>query len=225
MKSVLCFLVAIVVFISHAPAQNMSQSNYTFTEAWVWEYQNIRSEEGQVIIYRNPLTQEWLLTPDAYGKTDEMTLWYLIKPNGEVIQASKDPEHNKNIIYTQHHLYPTRNDQFPKTWVKGKLQKSFGSEQSLRIFQGQEYTFKHPRVSETSQYFVSKMEYDMSLICQFVNLRQKAQMPIEFPIELPNNYIFLSEHTQKVGGYTTSTIFKGIQHVEYTIQIPQVTTK
>lgn len=190
-----------------------------FTEKWTWAYTNIKGEKNEMILYRSPLTQEWMIPKSSLESKDETLYWIIIKADGEVIQANKAAGKGIKLTYTHHKLFPVKNNSFAKTWTKDSKTKAFDSpKQPIYNFQGIGYNITFPRVSNKAYSYVSQTNIDFNLLTHFNDLNStNAKLPIQFSRDIPYNYIHLSEELYMVGDYTTSFEFLGVEEAEIAV--------
>lgn len=189
-----CLVCLLCFGLGEAYAQTTSVN---FTEIWVWEFENSNGSKGEMAIYREPKLNYWLLTPDDanFRDKDEMTLWFLLKPNGEVIQAFQDAEMD-NLEVTKHQLPLKKITKLPKSWKPCGDEKTFGNtEYGFPLFSGKEYKIRYEKSNEKTSLFVGHSDADFSILALFNELNIDAKLPIQFPKNIPKNTITLSEHT------------------------------
>ncbi len=195
-KHLILFSLIIFLFLHVACAQQQSTS-ISFSEIWVWEYEDTKGNKREMAIYREPKLNYWLLTPDDanFRDKDEMTLWFILKPNGEVIQAFQDAEMN-NLAVIKHQLSLKKITKLPKSWKPSGNVKSFGNtEYGFSTFSGKEYKIKYEKSDEKTSLFIGRSNADFSILALFNELNIEAKLPIQFPKNIPKNNITLLEHT------------------------------
>lgn len=199
--------------------------NLNFSEVWVWEYTDSKGKKIEMAIYREPILNYWLLTTEAYWQTDEMSLWFILNPNGEVLQAYQDGESNSSKRLMKHSLYPDKNTVLPNNWKATGITKSFG-DVSLGFpkFIGEEYNVSYDKTNEQSVFFLTPTKADFSTLYLFNGLDIDAKLPIRFPKDIPSNYVVLSEET-KFSNVSELYRFKYISHTDYHINISEYNLK
>lgn len=196
-----------------------------FSEVWVWEYTDTEGKKAEMAVYREPKLNYWLLTTEAYGQTDEMTLWFILKPNGEVLQAYQDGEGNSAKKLIKHRLYPDKKKLLPNHWKATGNTKTFG-DTSLGFpkFIGEEYNVSYGKTNEQSVFFLATTKADFSTLYLFNDLDIDAKLPFRFPKDIPSNYLVLSEETI-FSSVSELYRFKYISHTEYYINISEYDLK
>lgn len=201
-----------------------SNSKFNFTEVWVWGYSDSQGKKGEMAIYREPKLNYWLLTPDDAGfrETDEMSLWFILKPNGEVIQAYQEAEgrNTKKIII--HRLHSKNVMRLPHYWKSTGKTKYFGnSDLGFQKIVGKEYKVKYEKTNDQSIFFLASTKVDFGSLADFNSLNIDAKLPIRFPKDIPRNIVPLSENSAFAHGGTTQFEFKYISPTEYHINISE----
>lgn len=193
-KRVLLFILALCFWVNFSSAQKTS-STINFTEVWVWEYVNIDGKKGKMAIYHEPKLNYWLITPDDAGfrDKDEMSLWFLIKPNGEVLQAYQDAEHSsKRIIKHQLPLYVK--SKLPSNWKTSGKSQLFGDKQTgFSEMEANEYQIEYGKTSEKTTIYIAKTKSEAWVLSFFNDLLIEAKLPIQFPRDLPKNLSHLKK--------------------------------
>lgn len=232
MKSfVYTIFIVLMLFASFAVAQQKktvkSNTKYNFSEIWVWEYATANGKKEQMAIYREPKLNYWLLTPDDAGfrKTDEMSLWFIVKPNGEVLQAYQDGEMNSRKKLMKHHLHTSKKVKLPNYWKATGKSKKFG-DTSLGFpkFAGKEYKASYEKTADKSTFYLAVTKADFSTLSLFNELNVDAKLPIRFPKVVPGNFVTLSENTVFPGG-AVRYAFKYISQTEYHINLSEFEIK
>ncbi len=204
-----------------------STTQYNFSEMWIWEYTDGNGKKAEMAIYREPKLNYWLLTPYHAGfpKTDEMTLWFMLKPNGEVLQAYQDGEMNSGTKLIKHRLYPSQKAKLPEYWKATGNSKYFGDTFSgFPKIKGMEYKVGYEKTNTNSIFYIGKTKADMTMLSLFNELDIDAKLPIRFPKDIPDDFITLSENTVFPGG-AVQYGFKYISQTEYHIKLSAHTTK
>lgn len=195
---------------------------FNFSEVWVWEYTDVQGKDKQMAIYREPKLNYWLLTPDDAGfrAADDMTLWFLLKPNGEAIQAYQDGESNSRKKLIKHHLRPHRKASLPEYWKSTGKIKTFG-DTSLGFpeFTGKEYKVRYEKTSDRSTFYLASFKADFTMLSHFNDLNIEAKLPIRFPGDIPGNYAVLSEHSVTSNVLLSSYRLKFVSQTEYYIDL------
>lgn len=199
--------------------QKKSLSQYNFSEVWVWEYTDSKGEKAEMAIYREPELNYWLLTNEAFGQTDEMTLWFMLKPDGEVVQAYQDGENSDSKKMMKHRLYPDKKTGLPGNWKTTGNTKKFGDARSgFPKFSGKEYKVNYGKSNEQSAFYLAATKADFAMLSLFNDLDIDAKLPVRFPGDVPGSFITLSENTVFPGGVVQYS-FRDISHTEYFIEI------
>lgn len=204
-----------------------SSSQYNFSEMWIWEYTDANGEKGQMAIYREPKLNYWLLTPNDAGfrEKDEMTLWFMLEPNGEVLQAYQDGEMNSSKKLIKHHLQPHKKNKLPDYWKATGKSKYFGDTFSgFPKIKGLEYKASYEKTNDKSTLNLATTKADLSMLSLFNDLNIDAKLPVRFPKDIPGNFIALSENTVFPGGAVQYS-FKYISQTEYYINLSDYEVK
>ncbi len=213
-------LIWVLPFISYyTQAQTKETTTIRFTEMWVWEYQNSNGKRSEMAIYREPKSNYWLLTADDAGfrDTDEMTLWFLLKPNGEVIQAYQDGEKQGNKKIVRHRLDMRKTANIPPQWKRQNATKYFGHpDLGFPEIKGNEYKVEYEKTEDKSVFYLAASKADFTPLNYFNNLNIDAKLPIRFPKEIPGSFMVLSENSVFPGGSVRYN-FKYISQTEYFI--------
>ncbi len=193
-----------------------------FSEVWVWEYTTTDGQKAEMAIYRAPQLNYWLLTNEAYGLTDEMSLWFIVKPNGEVIQAYQDPEsiHSKKLMF--HRLSVVKKSKLPSYWKATGETRLFGDRSlGFPLWQGKGFQVRYLKSSDRSSFYLASTKADFALLSSFNSLDIDAKLPIQFPKDIPAHLITLSENTTFPGGNSIQYRFKYISQATYFIDVTE----
>lgn len=199
-----------------------STSQYNFSEMWIWEYTDANGKKGQMAIYREPKFNYWLLTPDDAGfrHTDEMTLWFILKPNGEVLQAYQDGEMNSRKKLIKHQLQLNKKIKLPDYWKPTGKTKKFGNTFSgFPKITGKEYKISYRKTIEQPTFYLASTKVNFSVLSHFNDLNIDAKLPVRFPKDIPGNYVTLSEYSVFPGKSSVQYSFKYISQTEYYIDL------
>lgn len=222
-KAGVIFSIACMLFPFMVLAQKTNAPQYNFSEVWIWEYIDVNGKKGQMGIYREPKLNYWLLTPDDAGfrETDEMSLWFILKPNGEVLQAYQDGEMNSRKKLMRHELHLNKTIKLPDYWRATGNTKKFGDTGlGFPTFTGKEYKVRYKKTNDQSTFYLAFTKADFSVLSFFNDLNIDAKLPVRFTKDIPGNYITLSEHTLFAGG-TIRYQFKYISQTEYYIALSE----
>lgn len=196
-------------------------TKYNFSEMWIWEYTDASGKKAQIGIYREPKLNYWLLTPDDAGfrEVDQMTLWFILKPNGEVIQAYQDGEINSRKKLIKHSLHLDKKVKLPDYWKATGKSKYFGDTFSgFAKMKGTEYIISYEKTSEKSTFYLATTKTNFATLSCFNDLNIDAKLPIRFPQDIPDNFITLSEEPVLASGNVRYN-FKSISQTEYEINL------
>ncbi|MCB0512242.1 MAG: hypothetical protein R2760_08630 [Chitinophagales bacterium] len=195
------------------PKQNLVQFN--FTEVWVWEYTDSLNKKNEMAIYREPNFNYWLLTNEAFGQSDEMSVWFLLKQNGEIIQAYQDGESNDSIQLMKYNLQFNNKTKLPTNWKATGNTKNFG-DVSLGFpkFIGKEYKVSYSKTNKFSVFYLGTTKADFTMLTLFNELNIDAKLLVRFPKNIPANYIVMSEQTKFLND-SIQYNFKYISNAEY----------
>ncbi len=219
------FFLSVLLVITNwvYPQKNKTQtvSELHFSQVWVWEYVNTYFNEGspeykgEMVVYFNPEKNFWLFTNEAYGLTDEMTVWTLGMPGGKYISSSLD-EFGNLKEYTES-IDVTKQNLIPKHYKPLNNWKVFNSpEPGFINFTAQEYILEYEASREVECMFLAETEIDFSPVYLF-NLRNaEAKLPIHFPTDLPVNIKVIEDETT-INQFRISYKFKEQGHTTYTI--------
>lgn len=211
-NSLLTFL--LMIFFINTFAQKLN-----FTEVWVWEYTNLSGQKSEMAVYREPQSNYWLLTAESFGSTDEMTEWFVIKPNGEVLQKYQDAELNTLGKLIIHQIKIPTIQKLPTHWKKGKGIQYFGkTDLGFPKFKGTKYNVQYEKTNEQSEFYLGKTQANFQSLSLFNELNIEAKIPIQFPKNIPSDYLVLSEQTTFSDGVIAYE-FRYISHTEYYIDI------
>jgi len=211
-------------FWSHFTSAQKTGSSINFTEVWVWEYVNADGKKGEMAIYREPKLNYWLLTPDDAGfrDQDEMSLWFLVKPNGEVLQAFQDAEHS-SIKIIRHQLSIDVKRKFPASWkANGKSQYFGDTHTGFPKMKGIGYQTGYEKTNEKTSIYLAYTKADAWVLSFFNDMNIDAKLPIRFPKELPKHFVAVKEVTEFSGGGSVQYSFKNISHTEYFIDLSEI---
>lgn len=214
----LIFSLLYVLVLNQSHAQARPSGKLNFSEVWVWEYVNAENETKSFAIYREPKLGYWLLTKeDAFPNSDEMTLWFIIMPEGEVLQAFKDAEMDAKPQMINYTIKNSTPKALPSRWVNtGKTQEFGDASFGFDKIKGQEYTYNSADKSSQASYYVAKSTQKWDWLTYF-NLQDfDAKLPINFPTDLPAFYLPLSGEL-KEADTNTSFKFQSISNTEYYI--------
>ncbi|MBL7707296.1 MAG: hypothetical protein JNM21_17250 [Taibaiella sp.] len=202
-------------------AKNTTQ--YTFSEMWIWEYKDGSGNKALMAIYREPVLNYWLLTPDDAGfrSTDEMSLWFILKPDGEVLQAFQEEGKSRNKKLVRHRLFPEKKTRLPGYWRGTGKTRYFGDTFSgFPEMKGMEYEVSYEKTNDKTAFFLAKAKVDGCMLSLFNDLDIDAKLPIRFPKDIPGDFIPLSEYTVFPAG-SVQYGFKYISHTEYNIDLSE----
>ncbi len=220
-KMVTCFLLFPLFVAAQQKKTVKSTTKYNFSEMWIWEYTDANGKKAQMGIYREPKLNYWLLTPDDAGfrDVDEMTLWFILKPNGEVLQAYQDGEKNNRRNLIKHRLHPNKKIKLPDYWKATGKSKYFGDTySSFSKIKGLEYIVSYENTDDKSTFYLATTKANLSALSLFNDLNIDAKLPIRFPKDIPGNFITLSENTVFPGG-AVQYAFRYISQTEYYIDL------
>lgn len=217
--------IAFLLFPLFAVAQQKqaikSTTQYNFSEMWIWEYSDANGKMAQMAIYREPKLNYWLLTPDdaCFRQTDEMTLWFILKPDGEVLQAYQEGEKSSRKKLVKHQLHPVKKNKLPDYWKATGKSKYFGDTFSgFAKIKGIEYIISYEKTSEKSTFYLATTKTNFAALSCFNDLNIDAKLPIRFPQDVPDNFITLSEEPVLASGNVRYN-FKSISQTEYEINL------
>ena len=219
------FLLFPVLGFAQQKKINKAATKYNFSEVWVWEYTYANGKKGEMALYREPKLNYWLLTPDDadFRETDEMTLWFIVKPNGEVIQAYQDGDANSKKMLITHRLTPDNIIRLPHYWKSTGKTKYFGDPNlGFQKLTAKEYKISYDKTNDQSLFFLATTKADFGSLALFNNLNIDAKLPIHFPKGIPRNLVALSENSVFAGGSVQYT-FKYTAHGEYHINLSEFT--
>lgn len=215
-------MILLVPFISQAQVnlRKAPTKKFNFTEVWVWEYTDVNGNSGEMAIYREPKLNYWLLTPDDAGfrNSDGMSLWFMVKPNGDVIQAYQDGEINSPKKTITHKLDVAKINRIPVNWKRtGKTRKFGDPSTGFPYINGKEYQVVFDKTNDRSHIILGGTQANFSSLSLFNNLNIDAKLPIQFPQNIPGNLIPLSEFTTFSTGkiqYTLKYITPSEYHID-----------
>lgn len=219
LSTLVCFLATISVFAQKKTTRATSAIH--FSEAWVWNYTNASGEKGSVMIYREPKSGSWLLTKDdaGLGKTDEMTRWFLLQPNGEILQAYDDPERNGRLKLHRLRWQKKAVAHLPGYYKPTGKTARFGTANwGYKPVRGRSYNIAYQKTNEKTTVYLADSTLDWSALFAFNSLDMDAKLPIRFPVDIPPKKIPLSEETTGAG-WRTGYTFEGISSTEYDIDL------
>ena len=219
---IICMLaVALFPFFPTAQQKKAASTKYNFTEVWVWEYENKDGKTAEMAIYREPKLNYWLLTAEAYGNTDGMCDWILVKPEGSCYFAYKDAEIGSGGSLLKVELDLQQVKTIPAYWKAGSRYQKFGNAAlGSPTFNGREYGCTYTKTQERSTFYLARTAAAFAPLAVFNELDVDAKLPIRFPTDIPGNYVVLSEHTSGAG-YSVRYRFKYRSHTEYRIDLGQ----
>lgn len=192
-----------------------------FSEVWVWEYTDICGKTAEMAIYRDPRSNSWLLTSEAYGNTDEMCDWILAKPGGTYYMAYQSPELNNKryLVEVKHEVVSAKS--LPEHWSPLGEYKYFGNKLlGFPRFKGRKYRVSYLKTNDVSTYYVENTKTDFTAIYTFNDLEIDAKLPIRFPKDVPPTIIVLNENSV-FSNVSVSYSFKYISQAEYYIDISE----
>ena len=196
-----------------------SSLQYNFSEVWVWEYTDINGNKGEMAIYREPGLNYWLLTSEAFGQTDEMTLWFMLKPDGEVLQAYQDETMHSCKKLVRHQLAMENVSAIPSYWKKANNIRYFGDTFSgFPRIKGVEYQICYEKTNDQSTFYLAKTKADFSKLSLFNDLDIDAKLPVRFPKNIPGNYMVLGEYSV-FSNDSVQYSFQYISQTEYYIDL------
>lgn len=198
-------------------AANERQEEIHFTEFWVWEYPNDRGELVEFGIYRAPQKDLWLLTLDSYGDTDGMTSWFLVRPNGRLVQSAPMEHAGKSEFYN-HRLSLSAPKQMPSSWKKENARKKFGTpEEDFGVFEGQAYVSEE-LFALGSEFYFYESKTSFAALSHFNDLEIDAKLPVHFPKNIPQNFVPMAQYHGQRGKIFE---FKGVFPTSYYIYLPK----
>lgn len=204
-----------------AQQKRTGSTQYNFTEVWVWEYKGRDGKMGEMAIYREPKLNYWLLTAEAYGNSDDMCDWILIKPDGTYYMAYKDAElgGGRTLLKMKQALPKVKS--IPANWKASVKQKNFGNaSMGFPVFRGKEYKVSYLKTNENSTFYLATTKANFAPLSVFNELDADAKLPIRFPKDIPGNFIPLSENTVFPGGLIQYS-FKYISYTEYHLNLAE----
>jgi hypothetical protein len=212
-----------ILFLLLLPLVHYGQKNtktMRFEEVWVWEYENLEGEKGEVAIYRNDKTGYWLFTPEAYGTSGEMIEWIIGKPNGEYLMCYQDAELNSSLKYANFKVSFN-----PVTTLSYKplgKSKTFGTtDLGYSLISGNSFEKTYNKTVDKSLYYIGTYpKINMYPIYYFNTIGGDTVLPIYFPQDLPSSQIVLEE-VSKVGNKQMTIRFKFISSTEYYVEVPK----
>lgn len=191
---------------------------YMFSEVWVWEYNN-GAEQGEMAIYRDPKSGHWLFTKEAFGGTDEMTIWFIGKPDGSYISAYQDAETSSKPKLSYHSTDFPDIKTIPRYWKAQKKSKQFGDiNMGFPPYTATAHQRNYEGSTDKTLAYLCKTNINFQAIYQFNYLNIDAKLPIYFPSQLPNNILVADESTTMPYGNYTYTL-KYVSHTEYHIDL------
>lgn len=224
MKPFLLLLV-VTLFCGFSQIQTKNPELILFTEAWVWEYTNASGNTREMVLYREPKSNYWLLTPEAYGNTDEMCDWILVQPDGTCYFAYKDAELGSGGSLLKMTLHPKKGNTIPTYWKATNEYKKFGNTaMGLGTFNGRAYHCTYAKTKEQSIFYLAKTAAAFAPLAVFNELDVDAKLPVRFPKDIPGNYVVLSENSSGAG-YSVQYRFKYRSHTEYHINLRDYTIR
>ncbi|MCW5915204.1 MAG: hypothetical protein KIT66_11430 [Chitinophagaceae bacterium] len=214
----------VLCFWGHFTSAQKTSSSINFTEVWVWEYENADGKKGEMAIYREPKLNYWLITPDDAGfrEKDEMSLWFLLKPNGEVLQAYLDAVHSSKQIMI-HQLPLDIKRKLPGNWkARGKSEYFGDTHTGFPKMKGKEYHIRYEKSNEKTSIYLAYTNADAWVLPFFNDMNIDAKLPIRFPKDLPKNFVAVKEVTEYAEGGSVQYRFKNISHTEYYIDLNEL---
>jgi hypothetical protein len=221
------FLLFPLFVVAQQKKTTKSTIQYNFSEMWVWEYSDANGKKAQMAIYREPKLNYWLLTPDDAGfrEKDEMTLWFMLKPSGEVLQSYQDGEKKQRKKLIKHQLYPDKKAILPDYWKATGKSRYFGDTFSgFPKIKGLEYKVSYGKTNDKSKFYLATTKADLAVLSLFNDLSIDAKLPIHFPKDVPGNFITLCENTV-FPSVTVQYAFKYISQTEYHINLSEFEVK
>lgn len=227
--NLLCLGLLLLPLGSLAQKKQIKNSNTTlnFTEVWVWTYMDADGNSGEMALYREPTLNYWLLTPDdaGYRNIDEMTMWFIVKPNGEVLQAYQEGENQGRKLLMKHKLSVGKISNLPRYWNHTGKTKNFGDPSlGFPTILGKEYTITYERTNDKTTCFLGSTKADFGALSLFNNLNIDAKLPIRFPQDIPRLFIPLHELATFGGGGSSQYELKYISQGTYSISLTGFTT-
>lgn len=208
-----------------AAQQTTTAKKYNFTEAWVWEYTNASGNTNEMVLYRDPKSNCWLLTAEAYGNTDGMCDWILVQPDGTCYFAYKDAELDNSGSLLKMKLRPENVKAIPNYWNTENRYRKFGNTaMGFAAFNGRAYQCTYTKTKEQSTFYLAKTAAAFAPLAVFNELDIDAKLPVRFPKDIPGNYVVLSESSSGAG-YSVQYRFKYQSHTEYYIDLAQYTLR
>lgn len=223
----LFLILVLLLFSSCVRTQTISGDNaeFTFSQAWVWQYknellaQNELGHQGEMVVYFNPETQNWMFNAESFGVSGEMFQWIIGKPNGEYLicyvdEFGKTNIYKETIEFSQNKIIPAHY-QFVQNQMVFNDKPDLGFEKII----GQEYQIKYEKMEGKSIYYLSEFQADFSALYHFNQLNCEAKLPFWFPVDLPRNQLILEMKSLNGQGKMISNAeFQYISQTEYYIK-------
>lgn len=222
------------IYAESTPVQKLSNSGDTtaikngddetsellFSQEWVWEYRDEDGKNQTMSVYWHPELNYWLFEKNSSAYTDDMTDWFILKPDGVLWSAYKDPEldSKKKILRSKWEKGFVAQD-LPDNWMPTGKTAEFGrADMGFKPYEAVEFEVTHPGASAKSIYYLAESEIDMTPIYAFNELFMDAMLPVGFPNNIPGNKIILSgKPIQSPGGFNPEFKFRFRSHAEYYI--------
>lgn len=195
-----------------------------FTELWIWEYLNEDREWKEMWAYRAPHIDYWLLErQSSFGESSEMCEWVMAKPNGEYFLSYQEPEMNTPNTIDLQTVEFYDDDELSDFWkATGKTKKFGDSVHGQDVFVGEQYEVSFKGQPDPSLFYLSITDINMNGLYYFNSLDGDIQLPISFPLGIPNNILVLSEQTDfEYYNMKVSYRFKEISPTSYYVYLPK----
>lgn len=214
--AVVALIAATVMTSFSAQGQKRKQKNnqpIVFTEVWIWEYARPGCSAQEMEVYYHPGLRYWLIPGTSLEPYEEMVRWYMLKPDGEVLEAYSDAEYRASNLLASYRYDTTTYSSFNAGWQKG-TDRQFVGDSLLwsRTFTATEYVMPTVKTPEHKQIYLADTWVNLAPLYAFNSIDLPCKLPIAFPHGFPSNMVVVKGRTTPVYG----DVSYNLKHVGFT---------
>ena len=216
---------ATAVVRSLADERTPVRDRYVFRHSWHWTYYNTWIPEGEfghkgeVTVYHDDNSGALLLTPEAYGISDEMSVWILALPTGEYITAYHDAEGRKGLLRDTVQL-PGPDETFTSQFRPAGNERMFGENRyGWPTLRGYAYRGGYEKTSEQTEVWLADTAVNLSLLAGFNRRNADARLPLHFMEGIPEGRVEVASHTVSGSGHRSGHELTAISDNYYEINL------
>lgn len=210
---------------SLADERTPARDRYVFRHSWHWTYYNTWIPEGEsghtgeVTVYHDDSSGALLLTPEAYGISDEMSVWILALPTGEYITAYCDAEGRKGLMRDTVQLAEP-DESFATQFRPAGSKKIFGENTyGWPTLRGYAYRGGYEKTSEQTEIWLADTAVNLSPLAGFNRRNAEARLPLHFMAGIPEGRVEVAAHTVSGSGHRSGHELTAISDNYYEINL------